>query len=196
MNQDPCVTPEANPYQPTSNLLPAESWIPDISSMPVKLSVLAVMSFLIGMFVLGVPPSLGYFDYTRDIPISEAIAASLTANWPVLIARSDGHTVWFPMVAVGGLLAYLLSPKRWMPMILALHLVMILIYLPGLLFFLLPFAPLIVIGAAAGQADGELWSEGFVCMGAMACWANVWLLLTGMAWLRQRSIRRKQANPA
>jgi hypothetical protein len=48
--------------------------------LPVKLIVLAILLFLIGMFVLGMPPSVGAFDYTRNIPISEAVAASLTAD--------------------------------------------------------------------------------------------------------------------
>jgi hypothetical protein len=58
--------------------------------------------------------------------------------------------------------------------ILAFHLlVIVIIFLPVLPFALIVFviAPLVVISAAAGQADGETWSEGFVCMGAMACWA-------------------------
>lgn len=199
MNQDRHPTPEVNPYEPNGNSLPADSLIPDVSSLPVKVIVLAITSFLIGMFVLGMPPSAGAFDYTRNIPISEAIAASLTANWPRVLRHQAGKAFLFLVPAAGGLMLYLLSPKRWIPRILVSHLLVIaLLAFPVLPIALIGFVigPLVVIGAAAGQADGEMWSEGFVCLGAIGCWAWLWLMLAGMARLRQRSIKRQQAPPA
>jgi hypothetical protein len=193
MNQDLRPTPEINPYEPHNNLQPADSLIPDVSSLPVKLIVVAIMSFLIGMFVLGMPPSAGAFDYTRNIPISEAVTASLTANWPSVLSRTAGMAFFFLVPAVGGLMLYLLGPRRWMPRIL----VIAILSVPLLPFALIVFVndPFLLIRAAAGQADGETWSEGFVCFGAIGYWACLWLMLIGMAWLRQRSIKRRQGLP-
>ena len=199
MNHDLRPTPEINPDGPNGNLLPADSLIPDVSSLPVKLIVIAITSFLIGMFVLGMPPTAGAFDYTRKIPISEAVAESLTADWPAVLSHTGRMGVLFLVPAAGGLMLYLLSPKRWMPGILVSHLLAIaLLSVPALPLALVGFVigPFVVIGAAAGQADGETWSEGFVCLGAIGCWAWLWLMVIGMAWLRQRSIKRRRGRPA
>lgn len=143
----------------------------------LRYAVIVVALFILGMFLLGLPPLSGAVDYTRSIPLHEIIqyAWSTGVRGTLDDARMVRMSIFAP-IAVVGLLAFLFI-RGIVPQCLVIGFN---VGLPAL--WVLPYWPIfvvvgppILVAAAAGQRDGEDWSEGLICYAAVASWTTLWL---------------------
>ncbi len=187
MNKELRPTPEINPYVPTTSLRPAGSWLPDINALPMKLIVVGITTFLSGMILLGTAAEQGgCCDYTRDIPITEAMEHAWNANWVKVISSGTG---WFLLAWSVGLIGYLAAPTPLRIVVYAYHAFFALLCSP-LAFLTVFFMPWKLVDALCGRADGEDWSEGMINFGAVGYWSLMWIILLSTAWIRNRILAR------
>jgi hypothetical protein len=188
MNEEQRNAPETNPYVPSSSLQPTGTWLPDINALPMKLIVFGITTFLIGVILLGTAAEQGgCCDYTRDIPITEAIEHAWNTSWGQVISRGPS---WFLLACAFGLIGYLTAPTHLRIVVYTYHALIALLCAP-LAFITVFFMPWILLNALSGRADGEDWSEGMIIFGAVGYWSFMWLILLGTAWLRHRSLQNR-----
>lgn len=147
----------------------------------INLAAVVASTSLLALFYLGlVPAQSGFaYNYTRDVPLGEAVATALTA--PPLTLFTDPHTagfVWFIPLALVGVAAFALTSTRHLKLVIAISTAMVGIVGCGKLF---AFAPILFFAvvpiALGGGCDGEDWSEGMVAFGAAGGWMMLWWLI-------------------
>jgi len=202
MNEELRSAPENNPYVPITGQRLAGSWIPDVGGLPVKLTVLGVSMFLMGMYVLGLPPAANSHNFVEEIPFTDAVRAAINADWATYFSsRSPGKLcaeLWFLPVCLIGLIGYLAAPRRLHGIAIAFHglvvgLVLVLLVVLYPIFLLVMWMlPKSLLDAVIGRADGETWQET-VYFSVVSTWVLVWMILVGMAWRRNRILARAKA---
>ena len=146
----------------------------------------ASLLILFGL-VLGMPPLAGALDYTRDIPLSEAIAYAAQADWRGVLAHQwVVPLVLFVPAMIIVLFAFLTARQLMTRRIV----VTVGFVMPALWLWhwwpvsimIMPELPL----AFLGGCDGETWSEGFVCYSALANWSALWAAVAVTLYARSR----------
>lgn len=158
--------------------------------------VVGSLGILLALLV-ALPPLAGALDYTRDIPLSEAIEYSLDADWSEVLTHpwATGLVLLIPL-EIAALVAFVLARPAWLTRV---------AFWVGLLApfacagRFAPFLPLITImtlPAWVGRDDGETWSEGFVAMGCAGAWSMLWA--TAGCYLLVRRVRgvKRASSPS
>ncbi len=202
MNEELRPTPETNPYVPNTSLRPTGTWIPDVGGLPVKLMVLGVSVFLMGMYVLGLPPATNTHGFIEVVPFTEAVRAAINADWTAYYSsRTTAQLwlgLWFLPVCSLGLIGYLAAPRSLHGLALAFHgmfvgLIVSLLAVANPLFLLVMLMlPMALLDALIGRADGETWQDT-IYLSAVSSWVLMWIILLGMAWRRNRILARVKA---
>lgn len=180
------------PEQPAAEVLPyAAPRRPKYFGLNVAVSAVSVV--LLGIFYVGLAPSISSFafDYTRDIPLSEAIGGVTRVSPRALL--TDVYTsreVYFIPAAVATLAAFVLVRRRRWKLGVALFAIGFPVFLVRNLqfYFASPIAFFLAVPAALlGRCDGEDWSEGIVAVGAIGGWIILWAFVAaGLLWTARR----------
>jgi hypothetical protein len=154
---------------------------------------------LVGVFYLGLVPSLSSFafDYTRNIPLTEAVAGVARVGPRALLSDAyTSHEVQFIPFAAATAVAFVLVRRlSWklaaagvavVGPVLFCRTVVVWVFSPLLFFITVP-------AALTGHADGETWSEGHVAYGAVGGWEILWLLIAVALFLTRA--RQKPSDP-
>src|SRR5688572_2519818 len=164
--------------------MPPPAWL--------RRGVVATSLFVLMLFLLGLPPLSGALDYTRNIPMGEAIGYAWAKGVRGTLDSVDMIRVaMFAPTAVAALMAFLcLQGVRQQRIAVAVNVVLPAVWLGLFWPFLVVAGPPFLLAALAGRCDGEDWSEGFVSYAAAASWTTLWLAvalaLAGVKWRRSR----------
>lgn len=188
-----------SPPPPETGVLPYASpiarapWIPP----PRWMKVIAVVGsiLVLFMFALGLPPLAGALDYSRDIPIIEAIgyavqqgvAGTLGDSSMVLLAT------FIPCAIIGLILFLLLRGHLPGRIVLLTNILMPAIWMHLFWPLIVAMGPFLLVSAILGNQDGETWSEGFVTYSAMGSWSALWIAIAAGLFFVRRWIRRSYA---
>jgi hypothetical protein len=140
-------------------------------------------ALLLLAFYIGLAPGVGgfAFDYTRRIPIWEAVTAVVRVPpWEVATDTHTSRFVWFVALAAGGCAGFVLCRPPWAKVVIAFASAVVPVLAVRGAVRLLVHLPMVLpefLGALVGRADGESWSEGMVAWGAMAAWMVFWALI-------------------
>jgi hypothetical protein len=149
----------------------------------LNIAVAAASVVLLAIFYVGLAPSIASFafDYTRNIPLSEAITGVTRVSPRALL--TDPYTmpqVYFMPTAIATLAAFVFlrrSPRKLAVAVFAIAFPVFLVR--NVAFYL--FSPvaffLAVPAALLGRCDGEVWSEGIVAIGALGGWMLLWIVV-------------------
>jgi hypothetical protein len=142
-----------------------EKWAAAAGSVPI-----------LAMFLLGLPPLAGSLDYTRDIPLSGAVAYAWRLGVSgTLRSRSMIYTAMFAPAAIAGLVTFLCVRGVWPRRVtIAANLLLPALWLGPYLPIVALVGPVVLWLTVFGQSDGETWSEGFVSYTAMGTWSLLW----------------------
>jgi len=170
---------------PAPRLIPPPSRA--VKAMLVFGSVLILLALLVAL-----PPVAGALDYTRDIPLSEAIGYSLDADWGHVLTHSwtTGLVALIPL-EMGALITFVFSHRAWLTRTAVFLGLLAPFACAGRFAVLLPLITVMTLPAWFGRDDGETWSEGLVAFGCAGAWAILWAL--GGCYLlvlRARNVRR------
>jgi hypothetical protein len=154
---------------------------------------------LVAVFYLGLVPAVSSFafDYTRNIPLTEAVAGVVRAGPRALL--NDPYTsrqVRFIPFAAATAVAFVLLPRlSWKLAAAAVAVVGPALFCRTLVLW--AFSPLLffvtVPAALTGHADGETWSEGHVAFGAIGGWELLWIVIALALFLTRA--RQKPSHP-
>jgi hypothetical protein len=154
----------------------------------LKVCVAIVTTFILFIFLIALPPARqsAALDYTRDIPLSEAIGYSLKADWSsVLTDHATGTLVWFVPVAIACVIVFAAARRVWLSLSVVGLALLFPAFVEGPRALLLPIITIFVVPALFGQEDGETWSEGFVALGCIGAWMLLWIFATAVFLLRR-----------
>ena len=147
---------------------------------PRWIAWLAIMGSLLilALFIVSLPPAgAGALDYTRNIPLFEAVSYAWHADWGEVV-RDSSRMFWFVPAALACLVAFL-TLRDWRVTAATLTVATV---LPALWIgprwpLVIALSPMVVFPAVVGRSDGEDWSEGLVAMCTMGIWTLLWLLI-------------------
>jgi hypothetical protein len=194
---------EVNPYK-SSNRADAELDVRDRADLgsvhkerPLfRAGVAGVVTLaclpILGLMAISLVPLAGGFDYTRDIPLSEAIEGANGFDWSQLPSNGYVRNAWFiPILAVAGLVIFLVCPLRfaWLPA--GLNALLPLYFAGPIGWIMVPFGGLVFASALLGSCDGETWSEGYVFWSASAVWSYLWIATATFLFFRSRMRSRR-----
>ena len=178
------------PEEPVIEVLPYAA--PAAQSHRRINAVVALGSLLVlCLFYLGLVPLMSSFafDYTKDIPLQEAVAGVLKV--PPRKLLTDPYT--FPIVlfipfAVAALVVFILGRSPQAKLFMAGVAIGIPLVCGSPMLVASPVLFVMVVPAAVlGRCDGEDWSEGMVAYGAVGGWMILWTLTTvGLLWRVKR----------
>lgn len=152
-------------------------------------SLLILSACLIPIHVIALPPITGGLDYTRDIPLSEAIeyawAMGFTRTLSIRLTR--WMSLFVPISAIG-LVAYVVWIRRWPRVIALFNILFPLLCMPPIAILGIVYYPLDLPMALLGRVDGEVWSEGWVAYAAASYWSAIWMAVFVLSFgIRKRS---------
>jgi hypothetical protein len=159
--------------------------------LSMRFAALLIFLPLLFLLLVSIPAAAGSLDYTRKIPVSEAVEYAVRADWNRLWHDyRSGPRVLFAAMATVGLVAFMLCPFRFAPFISLVNAG--LIALTGFHMLLgLSIAWWVILPMWFHKWDGETWSEGFVFGMAAFSWSYLWLVgLVAFTLLRFRACRR------
>jgi hypothetical protein len=183
-----------NPYDPADTALESPKEAPTLekanlrepSSRWLRHFTVVTALFIVGMYLLSGPDIT--IDYTRKIPLWEIVDYHLRNQ------SFTNYRFWwqacFTPLALTGLFVFMISRSRKTRCIA----IWVNVSLPVLAFgsgysILLPavfavIGPFILLLAAAGQADGEDWSDFAVRCGSLGSWTALWLVVAFAKFLK------------
>ena len=154
----------------------------------VAVGVASVMIVL--LFLVALPPARqsAALDYTRDIPLSEAIDYSIRADWSTVFTdHATAGMVWFAPVALACAVTFMVARQTWLTRSTVALSVLAPFLWTGPGGILLPLIAVIAFPAVFGQQDGETWSEGFVAAGCMGAWMIQWTMVVLLLCLPRKA---------
>lgn len=182
---------ESDPTLEKANVLPyavlksPREWLPPPAWL--KRIVICMSLMILVVFLLGLPPLSGALDYTRAIPLTEAIEYAWKKGIRDTLDSSNmiGMAIFAPM-AIAGVVAFLYLRGRlaqWITLLA--NIILPAIWLGGYWPLLVLWSPFILIEVLSGRSDGETWSEGFVSYSAIAAWTLLWLGVAAVLIVRK-----------
>jgi hypothetical protein len=146
---------------------------------------------LLCVFYLGLVPAMSSiaFDYTRPIPLSEAVAGVLKIPpWRLLRDPYTAVGVFFIPLGIGALTVFVLTQRPRVKLIVAAVAIGLPIFCGHLLGCI--FGPMLLVtvvpSALLGRSDGEDWSEGMVAYGAAGGWVVLWCAILVTIFVKRR----------
>jgi hypothetical protein len=160
----------------------------------LRIVVLVIALPIVFLLLISIPAAAGSLDYTRHIPLSEAIAYAAGADWSRIW---NDYFSWprllFLALASAGLVAFLVCPFRFVPFVVLAN-ASIPVIVSGAIssVWLLIRGWSIIPHVLSSESDGETWSEGVVFAAAAASWSYLWIgMLLTTAVLRFVARRRE-----
>jgi hypothetical protein len=174
-----------NPYDPVDTALESPKEAPTLekansrepSSRWLRHFIVVTALFIVGMYLLSGPDIS--IDYTRKIPLWEIVDYHLLNQ--SFTNYLDLRRACFGPLALIGLFVFLISRSLNAQRVAILLNLSLPVLIVGMGFVGLPIygviGAFVLLLAAAGQIDGETWSEGYVGFFSLASWPTLWLVV-------------------